>query len=113
MHEVAICLSLIHETEQLADKYRASKIIQISISIGDMTCIDASQLARAFRVVSVGTVAQGAALKIDNVPVLVWCNDCIHASQAKLSALKCGICGSRQVDLLSGDELTITEVEIE
>lgn len=113
MHEVAICLSLIHETEKLADNYHANKVITVTISIGDMTCIDASQLARAFRVVSVGTVAEGADLKIDNLPVLVWCNECIRATQARLNALRCGICGSRQVDLLSGGELTITEVEIE
>jgi hydrogenase nickel incorporation protein HypA/HybF len=112
MHELAICQSLLGEVERVAAANGSGKVVEISISVGPLSGVEAPALARAFSVARCGTVAEDASLQIETAPVVVWCPACAAESTVAANALLCACCGSWRVELRSGDELMLRRVEL-
>jgi hydrogenase nickel incorporation protein HypA/HybF len=70
-------------------------------------------LAFAFSVAGKGTVSEDAELSIMELPVVFKCNACGERTTGESAIFVCLNCGSTDVDLLSGMELTIESMEVE
>ncbi len=112
MHELSVCQGLMREVERVAIAHRATAGSEVVVAVGPLAGVEAVLLARAFSVALAGTRAAAARLKIETPPITVRCKDCGAETAAKANALLCGGCGAWRVDLLSGDELTLTRVEL-
>jgi len=113
MHELSICQSLLRQLEEIASTHNARKVIRVCLRIGPLSGIEPQLLAQAFPLVSAGTFAEGAMLQIDIAPVRVKCNQCSLESDATLSNLQCNYCRHWQTQLISGDELLLSQVELQ
>jgi hydrogenase nickel incorporation protein HypA/HybF len=112
VHELSICRSLLREVERVAAAHEAKDVTGITIAVGPLSGIEPSLLARAFDIARAGTIAENAALRIEEMPVMVWCRHCEVETEATINALACGPCGTWQVDLRSGNELLLKRVEL-
>ena len=112
MHELAVCQALIEQVEAIARERLAQRVDAISVSIGPLSGVEPRLLEQAFPVASAGTVAEGAELHIECLPVRVSCRQCGSISDALPSRLLCGHCGDWHTTLVSGDELLLTRVEL-
>jgi hydrogenase nickel incorporation protein HypA/HybF len=66
-----------------------------------------------FQRASKGTVSEDAELSIIELPVVLKCNACGERTAGESMVFVCQNCGSTDVDLLSGMELTIESLEVE
>ena len=113
MHELAVCQSLLREIERVASVHGATEVSRIEIAVGPLSGIEAPLLDRAFSIARIGTLAGRAELEIEEMPIIVWCAACQTESKAvTANALLCARCGTWQVDVRSGDELILTQVEL-
>ncbi len=112
MHELAVCQSLLREVARAAAANGAGEVTRVVVAIGSLSGVEGPLLARAFEVARCGTIASGAALEIEAVPVRVRCKICAAETETPVNALLCGRCGAWQVDVLSGEELLLTRVEL-
>jgi hydrogenase nickel incorporation protein HypA/HybF len=112
MHELSICRSLLAEVERAAAANNAVDVNEIVVAVGRLSGVEPPLLARAFEVARMGTIAEHALLKIETLPVIVWCKACGVETSAAANALLCGQCGTWQVDLKSGTELLLKRVEL-
>lgn len=112
MHELAICQGLLTEVEKVAEAHGATRVTRISVAIGPLSGVETPQLVRAFGVARTGTVAETAALVVETIPVVVWCDVCKCESAVKANALLCGECGTWKISLKSGDELLLQRLEL-
>ncbi|MCB1493360.1 MAG: hydrogenase maturation nickel metallochaperone HypA [Rhodobiaceae bacterium] len=112
MHELAVCQSLIRETEKVAEKHGARRVTRLVVAIGPLSGVEAPLLERAFEIARFGTVADGAVLEIETMPVTVWCGDCEAESVVPANALLCDRCGTWKVSVRSGDELLLKRLEL-
>jgi hydrogenase nickel incorporation protein HypA/HybF len=112
MHELAVCQALIEQVETIAGERHAQRVDTICVSIGPLSGVEPRLLEQAFPVASAGTVADGASLELDCLPVRVRCRQCDHLTDALPSRLVCGNCGDWQTELVSGDELILSRVEL-
>ena len=113
MHELAVCQSMMEQVEAIAAERSASRVISITIGIGPLSGVEAPLLKHAYPVASAGTIAKGAELVIELLPVLVKCNQCGSESEATPNKLVCKSCGDWRTNLISGDELLLMSVELE
>ena len=113
MHEFSVCQNLLQQVEALARTHRARAVSRIRLQIGLLSGIEAVLLAQAFTVACAGTVADGAVLETESLPVRVRCQSCGAASDVPPNRLVCGACGDWHTELLSGDEMLLTSVELE
>ncbi len=87
-------------------------VTQVGVQIGALTMVCPEALMLAFEVVTTDTELQGAELQIEEVPVSVRCRDCSAESEVSVWGLLCPRCGSVRIEVLRGEELNLTSVDI-
>lgn len=114
MHEASIATELINIAVKECAKNGYSKIESIKVSVGRATGIMTDALLFAFNVLKEGTVAEKANLIIEEIPVKIVCKDCGKNFESNENYLlfECPHCGSFSINLISGKELNITEMEV-
>ena len=113
MHELAVCQALMNKVESIAAERNARSVVTITIGMGPLSGVEAQLLKHAYPVASAGTIAEGAVLVIQDLPVRIKCNRCGCESEATPNKLLCAECGEWHTTLISGDELMLMSVELE
>ncbi len=113
MHELAVCEALIAEVAQVARAQGARRVVSIRIAVGPLSGVEPALLRHAYPVAAAGSIAAHATLEIETVGIVVRCRLCGVHSNASSNRLLCGGCGTWQVEVVAGEELTLQRVEVE
>jgi hydrogenase nickel incorporation protein HypA/HybF len=113
MHEVSIAQSLMDVVFETARNNGAKKINKIFVKIGRLQAVESSSLLFAFDAMKEGTIAEDGELLIEDVPLLGKCIDCGNEEVFEQIFMKCPKCGSHAVKILTGEELQVTEIEVD
>ena len=109
MHEVGLCRAVLNAVEQQA---QGRTVHRVAVRAGVLNRIDEPSMREAFSLVSEGSVAEGADLDLELVPINVDCAGCSGSSTAEEIVVACPHCGSRDVRLRGGDELTLVCLDV-
>jgi hydrogenase nickel incorporation protein HypA/HybF len=115
MHELSIAQAIIEQLESAITEPadRAGGICTIRLRIGMLTAVVPEALEFSFELAAEGTIAQGAKLDIEQVPLVVLCPLCQAERELPDPAhLVCPICQTRTPDIIRGRELEIISVEV-
>ncbi|MGB1110500.1 MAG: hydrogenase maturation nickel metallochaperone HypA [Gammaproteobacteria bacterium] len=113
MHELAVCQGLMTQVEIVAAREKALRVLSITLQIGPLSGVEAELLRDAFPIASAGSVAEGAELNIETMPVRVRCLSCGAETDARVNRLVCGECGDFRTQLISGEEMLLKSLELE
>jgi hydrogenase nickel incorporation protein HypA/HybF len=113
MHELAIAHSLLEVILNQAEKHDAKKIKTIRLKIGDMAGVLVESLEMGFFISSQDTIAEGATIEVERVPLIVKCNHCGIEQRIKEYTFRCQKCFSDQVTIISGRELLIDSIDVD
>jgi hydrogenase nickel incorporation protein HypA/HybF len=111
MHEVSIAQGLLQIVLDEVKKHSISKVRVVKLKIGELTGVQASALTFCFELLTKDTPVEGADLKIDIVPIKAKCLDCEHVFIAEDYSFFCPACSGFRVELVSGRELHVHEIE--
>ena len=108
MHELAITEGVV---DAVTGRLPGARVTCVCLEIGAMSGVVADSVRFCFDLVTEGTNLEGASLEISEPPGLCSCRVCgVNFEPASPIAL-CP-CGSAEVTVLSGQELTITSVQV-
>ena len=113
MHEMSLCEGVLQILEDHAASQGFSQVKTVWLEIGALSGVDPEAMRFGFDVVMKGTLADGAALEIIDLPGIAWCMQCAKPVPVKSRFDACPECGSYQLQLTSGDEMRIKELEVE
>lgn len=113
MHELAITQGILNFALEEAARREAERITAITVSLGALSGIMADCVETYFPLVAEGTIAEGATITFHRIPARVRCIDCQAESELPDFRLRCPVCTSRSVELLSGREAYMESIEIE
>ena len=113
MHELSVCQSIIKQAVEIAEQNRAKAISKIELAIGPLAGVEIELLKHAFPLASAGTLADGAELSAQALPLRVRCLSCFRESDARPNRLLCGHCNDWHTQVISGDEMLIKSIELE
>lgn len=113
MHELSLCRGLRAQLEQIAADHPGHAIRRVTLRLGPLAGVEPALLASAFPVAMTDSVAARAQLQIETAPLRVHCACCGGDHAVTANRLLCPACGSSQTQLISGDELLLTGVELE
>jgi len=112
MHELSIAQALIEQVTSVAENEQAKVVTRVSVAVGALSGVEPDALTLAFPVAAEGTVAHDAELAIERIPASVACRDCGATDAVDFPFIICTACGSSNVSVAAGRELTLTAVEL-
>ena len=111
MHEFSIIQSLFKILEKTACEKQLSCISKVKLKIGQQRQIAPDFLQFAFDEIAKNTIANGAELVIEKVPIKMSCKKCEREFLLKDYFFVCPGCGGKDLKLIEGNEIFIEEVE--
>ncbi|HLO26276.1 MAG TPA: hydrogenase maturation nickel metallochaperone HypA [Geobacteraceae bacterium] len=110
MHEMSITQSVVDICAQNAEGRR---IISVTLEIGALSGVVPEAVEFCFEACTRDTLMDGARLIIERIPAMARCLDC--GAEGSVSAYydACPACGGYRMELLTGQELRVKELEVE
>ena len=113
MHEMSIAQSLLKEVVTAARRYGAERVGGLTFRVGSLRLVENDQLRAAFAACAQGTIAEGCSLSIESVPAQSRCRSCGADYSPELLSFLCPKCGRADAELLAGEELILTNLDLE
>lgn len=113
MHELAVCQGMLDQVEAVAAARGATAVSRVVVRIGPLSGVEPALLENAFTLARAGTLAEGAILEIERVPVRITCRSCGAESETAPNRLVCADCGGFRTRLISGDELQLVSLDLD
>jgi len=116
MHELPVTQSILDIVLKHAHMNQVKSVHAINLVIGEMSDLEDEWIQRYFDYLSRDTVAQGARLNIERVPVVLRCELCSHSFELdirKMEDICCPACGEKKFSFVSGREYYIKNMEAE
>ena len=110
MHELSLAEGVIGVVERHAAGRRVTKV---ELKVGHLRQVVPGALSFAFELVAQGTVAEGAELEMEEVAAAGWCRTCERRTPLPEMPLLCRECGSSDVEVTQGEELSVDSLELD
>ena len=123
MHEASVMADIVDAVLNELQKYKVTKVNEVTIVIGDLTQLGEEQLQFAWEVLTDSNIMKGSKLTIKHEPVELRCHGCGYEGPAKsvdfgdgmshaIPLLSCPECGGK-VEVTSGNGCRIESFDIE
>jgi len=109
MHELAVTQGIV---EMIADRMPGKRILTVNLTIGQVSGVAPDAIRFCFDLVAAGTVVEGARLHIDTPPGRARCRSCGRDGLAVDTPIPLCGCGSADMEVTGGGELTVVSVEV-
>jgi len=113
VHELSLMASVFDVLEEKAREHGATRVTAVVLRVGALSGAVPDLLESAFETYKKGTLADGAGLVLEVVPVKLRCPDCGGATVREEADFSCAGCGSRRVEIVEGRELVVEKIELE
>jgi hydrogenase nickel incorporation protein HypA/HybF len=113
VHEMGIAQNILEIAVEAASKEGATRITRIDLVAGELRGLVPMQLTFCFSIVAKDTIASGAYLNVEEVPVTAHCQDCSEDFAVKEYEYLCPKCGSVKIQVTGGTELRVKDIEVE
>lgn len=113
MHEMSLCESIMQIIEDEAQRQGFERVIRVRLEIGRLSGVEIEAMRFGFDAVTRDSLADGAALEIIELPGTAWCLPCGCEVEVRQRFDACPQCGSYQLQVVSGDQMQIKDLEVE
>jgi hydrogenase nickel incorporation protein HypA/HybF len=110
MHELSLLWSVRETLEEQALEHKFSKIIEVTLEIGRLACVETDALRFCFDAVMKDSLAENAELVILEVKGVGICRQCGERSEMESLYSPCTYCGSLHVELVQGIGMKIKDL---
>ena len=96
-----------------AEAAGAKKILEIRLKIGELSGVIPECVYEYFKMLSEGTIAEGAKIKVETIPAGIKCDKCGYEGAINRKKIRCPECGSIDFKIVSGREYYVDSLEVE
>jgi hydrogenase nickel incorporation protein HypA/HybF len=115
MHELPVMESILKIVLGHAGRHRVRKVVAIHLKVGELSDLMEDWMQRYFDYLSKETLAEGAVLKIQRIPVRFRCSGChaeFGADIRQEKEIRCPECAAERPTLIAGREYFIENMEV-
>ena len=112
MHELSIAQSIIDIVDETLNG-EDNKLLEVSVEIGELVAVVPDSLEFCYNVITENTKYAGSKLDIKILPLTSKCKNCKKEFQIVKFTFVCPHCDSSELDVLQGQELRISHLEVE
>ncbi len=112
MHELSIAQNILEIVHQYVPEEQRSEVQSVKVQVGRLSGVVPDSLDFCFSVIIGETPLAGAKLDIQQTPARSRCSQCSTAFEIEGATFNCPSCGGTDLEILSGTELQVIEVEL-
>jgi len=113
MHEMGIAMQVVEIAKGAIPKdIKDVRIEKVNLKIGKLSSVVPDSLRFCFEIITKDTPLSGAELYIEEIPVVAQCKDCNTMWTITGPVFRCEKCKNGNINILSGQELEISSIEI-
>ena len=112
MHELSLVMALIDQVGEICRQEQAERLLRIELVVGALSGVERDPLEFCFSIAAEGTVAAGATLVVEEVPVTVACRACGERTAPELPMIHCQACQSQDTEIVAGRDFFIKAIEV-
>lgn len=113
MHELAVTEDILRIAIEEGQANQATRVTDIYMTIGKLSSIVDDSIQFYWDHISEGTICEGATLHFHRPPAVLRCRNCQATVTLEDELLPCPSCLSYDLEVLSGDEMQVDNIEIE
>jgi len=113
MHELSIAQEIISIAEHYYSSDENEHVKSIKVKIGKLQNVLPDSLEFCFNALIQNSKMENAKMVIEHIPIKLECNSCADISEQEGFLFACPKCGSSSITVISGNELTVSELEFE
>jgi hydrogenase nickel incorporation protein HypA/HybF len=110
VHELSICEAI---ARLAVEKAEGRRVLSVHIQIGARRQVEPESLVLCWEAFSNRPPLHGSVLDVEHLPGVIECSDCGTRRALTGFALRCPVCESGLVRVVSGTELLVTAIEVE
>ena len=110
MHEMGLAEAAL---DMVLDAAAGESVKRIRMRVGKFLLVVPDSFQFSFELASAGSNASGAAVEIEETPVKILCHNCQATSDGAEMPFLCGHCSSTDVEVVSGEDMVLEEIELE
>lgn len=112
MHELGIVFNIMESIEKIGAENSLTKVSSVTLEVGEVSAIVPSYLTDCWKwAVEKSELLKGSHLKIEILSAITYCNSCEKTYSTVEHAKICPYCQSEDTFLLTGNEVSIKEIE--
>ncbi len=112
MHEMGLAQNILDIVLRTAAANGARRVVRVKLRAGQLRAIVPEQLRFCFEFVAKDSLAEGAELAVQVVPIRSRCRGCAAEFEVEAFRVVCPGCGGGDLDILQGKELLVENIEI-
>lgn len=113
MHELGVTQGIVDMAIARAREAGAKKVLDITLVIGEASSIIDDCVQFCFDFVSRETMAEGARLRFERVPLTMKCRRCGSLFSPRKEAWTCPQCKEWDAEIVKGTEFYMESIEVE
>lgn len=111
IHESGIAANLLEIALQAAAANGLARVTGVTLRVGALAGVEVGALRFAWQVLTAGTAAEGAAMTVEDVPIIARCNFCECEFNPDPDDFTCPLCEGNDTNLIGGRELDLKSIQ--
>jgi hydrogenase nickel incorporation protein HypA/HybF len=110
MHELSIAKNIIDIIKESVEEKDLVNVEKVILKVGELSGVVPDSLEFSLEAVCSGTEMEKINYELIKIPFAVKCRVCNNDSYNELGIVKCPVCGSKDTEVISGNELLVSEI---
>lgn len=111
MHELGLCDALLRMLRKIVQDEELTAVSRITLEIGELSGVLPHFMIDCWQAVIDGTEFQDTEMVIESIPGTARCLDCEAEFRVDVNKLRCPFCRGDKLMPLTGNDMTLKEVE--
>jgi|GEM_PF-157301 len=113
MHEMSIIESLVEAVNKERQAYPGAQVIAVRVRVGALRLVVPEVMESCYAAATLDTPLEGSRLELEQVAATARCGQCAHEFVVEENWFECPNCHACGGELLTGQELDLTSIELE
>jgi len=113
MHELGIVVHVIKQIEEIAEKNKVQKVVELTLEVGEVSGVVKEYFVDAFNwSIKKTKYMQDCKLNYVSIKGITYCENCGKTYDTVANGITCPYCGSTNTYLVIGKEVQIKDIKV-
>ena len=111
MHELGVISAMVKTIEGIVKEQGLTQVHKLVLEVGELSGIVPGYMEASYPAAVYKTFMENCVLELETIPGIVRCKACGREFNATARDFHCPDCGSQDMEILSGNDVMIREIE--